>query len=62
VRSIKGVILSLGVLEKVKLHKASHPVEMTVARQPDVLESSFGPFGDAMRIITQALFEYTSAL
>jgi hypothetical protein len=56
------VILSFGAFERVKLYKARHPVEMTVARQPDVLESSFGPFGDAMRIITQALFEYPSAL
>ncbi len=31
VRSIKGVILSLGVFETVKLYKAWHLVEMTVA-------------------------------
>jgi hypothetical protein len=36
-----------GGLEKVKLYKARHLVEMTVARQPDMLKICFGPFSDA---------------
>jgi hypothetical protein len=46
VRSIKRVILSLGAFEKVKLYKAGHLVEMTVARHPNVLESCFGALGN----------------
>ena len=41
------MILSLGAFEKVKLYKAWHLVEMTVARQLDVLEGGFASFGDA---------------
>jgi hypothetical protein len=37
------MILSLGALEKVKFREARHLVEMTIARQPNVLESSFRP-------------------
>jgi hypothetical protein len=33
-RSIEGVILGLGTLEKVKLYKARYLVEMTVSLQP----------------------------
>jgi hypothetical protein len=33
VRSIEGVILGFGALEKVKLYKARNLVEMTVARR-----------------------------
>jgi hypothetical protein len=36
----------LPALEKVKLYKARYLVEMTVARQPDLLEIRFGPFCD----------------
>ena len=42
-RSIEGVIRSLGAFEKVKLYKARNLVEMTVARHPDLLEAGFGP-------------------
>ena len=41
------MILSFGTCEKVKLFKARHRVEMTVARQPDLLECCFGPFGNS---------------
>jgi hypothetical protein len=44
-RSIKCVILSFGTSEKVELHETRHLVEMTVAGEPDLLESSFRPFG-----------------
>jgi hypothetical protein len=44
------VILSCGASEKVKLYKAWHLVEVTIARQPDLLEICFGPFGDAETI------------
>jgi len=46
VRGIKRVILGLWAFEQVELDEARHLVEMTVARQPDVLEGSFGTFGD----------------
>jgi hypothetical protein len=42
--STKRVILSFGASEKVKLHEARNLCEMTVAQQPDVLESCFGAF------------------
>jgi hypothetical protein len=38
VGSIKRVIPSLGAFEKVKLYRARHLVEMTVTRQPYLLE------------------------
>ena len=38
------MILSLRAFEKVKLHKPRHLVEVAVARKPDLLEGSFGPF------------------
>jgi hypothetical protein len=38
VRCIERVILSFGTYEKVKLYKARHLVEMTVARKPDPRE------------------------
>ena len=47
VRSIKCVILSFGAFEKVKLYKTWHLVEMTIARQPDLLEGGFAPLGNA---------------
>src|ERR1019366_8394740 len=47
VRSIKGVIFSFGAFEKGTLYKVWHLVEMTGARQPDVLEGGFASFGDA---------------
>src|ERR1700681_2146970 len=47
VRSIKRMILGFGTFEKMKLHKAGHLVEMTVARNPDVLKIGFGALGDA---------------
>jgi hypothetical protein len=40
------VILSFGAFEKVKLYKALDFFEMTVARHPDLLECSFGPFSN----------------
>jgi hypothetical protein len=40
------VILSLWPFEKVKLDKAWHLVEMSVARQPDLLESCLAAFDD----------------
>ena len=43
----KSVVLSLGTFEKVKLYKARHLVEMTIARKPDLFESCFGPFGNS---------------
>jgi hypothetical protein len=46
VRNIKCVILSFGAFEKVKLYKAQHLVEVTVARKPDLLEGFFGAFGN----------------
>jgi hypothetical protein len=33
------MVLSFGAFEKVKLYKARHLVEMTVAREPDLLET-----------------------
>src|ERR1700730_545013 len=50
VRSIEGVIFCFGTFEKVKLYKARHLVEMTVARHPDVLERCFGPLGNAKAV------------
>ena len=44
---IKRVILGFGAFEQMELDEARHLVEMAVARQPDVLESGFGPLGDA---------------
>jgi len=34
----------------VKLYKARHLVEMTVARQPDLLEICFAPFGNSKSV------------
>jgi hypothetical protein len=45
VRSIKSVILGFGTFEEVKLYKARHLVEVTVARHPYLLEAGFGPLG-----------------
>ena len=36
------VVLCSRTFEKVELYKARHLVEMTVARQPNLLEGSFG--------------------
>ena len=47
---VERMILSLGASEKVKLYKARHLVEMTVARQPDLLERCFGPLGNAEKV------------
>jgi hypothetical protein len=41
------VILSFGGFEQVELNEAWHLVEMTVAREPDMLEGGFRPLGDA---------------
>jgi len=35
------VIISFRALEKMELYEARHLVEMTVARQPNLLEGSF---------------------
>jgi hypothetical protein len=45
VRGIKRVIVR--TFEKVKLYKARHLVETTVAPQPDLLEDGFGPLGNS---------------
>jgi hypothetical protein len=45
-RGIKGVILSFGAFEKVKLYEALDFFEMTVARHPNLLEGCFGPLGN----------------
>jgi len=37
-------------VEKVKLYKAWHLVDMTVTRKPDLLEGGFAPLGDAEAI------------
>jgi len=44
------MILSLGAFEKVKLYKARHLVEMTVARQPNLLKVGFGPLGNTKAV------------
>src|SRR5450631_1485980 len=44
-RSIQRVIFSFGTSEKVELHATRHLVELADARQPDLLESRFRPFG-----------------
>jgi hypothetical protein len=41
------VILGFGAFKQVELDEARDLVEMAVTRQPDVLESGFGPLGDA---------------
>src|ERR1700733_15696104 len=45
--SVQRMILSFRTLEKVKLYKARDLVEMTIARQPDLLENCLGSFGYA---------------
>ena len=50
VRGVERVILSFRTLEKVKLYKARHLVEMTVARKPNLLERCFGPFGNSKTV------------
>src|SRR5438034_7307919 len=50
VRGIERVILSLGAFEKVKFDKARHLVEMTIARQPHLLECGFGPLGNSKTV------------
>ena len=37
------MIVGLRALEKVELYEARHLVEMTISRQPDVLESRLSP-------------------
>jgi hypothetical protein len=44
------MILSLGTLEKVKLYKARHLVEVTVAREPDLLEAGFAYLGNSQSV------------
>jgi hypothetical protein len=44
------MILSFGAFEKVKLYKARHFIEMTVAGQPDLLEGSFGALGNTKAV------------
>jgi hypothetical protein len=46
---VERMILSLRTFERVKLYKAWHFFEMTVARQPDLLEAGFGPFATRKR-------------
>ena len=50
VGGIKRVVLSLGPLEEMKLDKAWHLVEVTVAGHPDLLESCFGALGNAKAV------------
>jgi hypothetical protein len=42
VRSIRCVVRSFTAFEKVKLYKARHFFEMTVARKPDLLKLAVG--------------------
>src|SRR6266404_4496883 len=51
VRGIKRVVvLRLRAFEQMKLDKARHLVQMTVARGPDLLESCLGAFGNAKAV------------
>src|SRR4030088_1250691 len=44
---IECVILSFRAFEEVKFYKAWHLIEVTIARNPDLLERCFGPLGNA---------------
>src|ERR1700688_276489 len=44
---VQRVILGFRTFEKMKLYKARHLLEMTIARQPDLLESCLAPLGHA---------------
>jgi hypothetical protein len=50
VRGIECVILDFGTSQKMKLDESRHLVEMTVAREPDLLEVRFGPLYNAETI------------
>ena len=55
------MVLSFGPFEKVKLYEARYLFKMTVARQPDVLESCFGAFDhfEAVHCDEHVLFSFT---
>src|ERR1022692_1910523 len=46
-RAPRYALKARGALEKVKLYKARHLVEVTVARRPDLLESCFRALSNA---------------